>query len=709
MVERGGEGGRGGREETLELDRVGGRVGAEQGEGEGVGGVEQGEVGSGEYRGESVEWLNCLLKETWPALHQQLASFLTSTLAASPFPGVHLSNLKLGGSPRVGRVRVSENCLETSVSYFGGGGVEVALPLPGPIPQLTLAVSDLHLEAKVIVHLLPEVQLQLLEQPYLDFNFGGLASCLNLPGIATLTRHIVAEQIFQNLKGLNLLPPKPMLPTRSPTRRSTNPAPPAGVLNITVVAAEALSCPSSCLLLELTLDGRLHRFRTSANSKSTSPSWDFLVQLPVEQVESISDLTIKMEEEEGMSRATTTLSKTVVDRALTMGEVDFWSSLDDADGKASQVSGRVRTRISWSTLGTQPSEQALVTVNLISCSSLPPGNLVVSFTLGSVTQVSTTSVSSNGQPVFDDRILLLVDNPEEENLRVDVVNLSTERVVGFLKIPLGVVLANKGGCLQEQELSLQQRTEVDDDWVDNMRDKETTRPTVSLSLVVNYMNHSMSVLRSRSRCRAQNQGRLRGKSERQEERVKRIREEEEKEESAMKSEEEEKKESVKKDTASEEEQKEKVNQSTVASEHFEEGGENRDTKEITMGTAEGQKRKPDDVEAKGNGVIVNGNELGKNGHRETDEIESTHAGESNDRDREKGKRRSWTSVKNVVLEKRQNNIAKARMFLERTDESEVNDKAITGDEQPFAGDTKANCNGNFGGLSPFENIHILGM
>ena len=177
----------------------------------------------------------------------------------------------------------------------------------------------------------------------------------------------------------------------------------------------------------------------------------------------------------------------------------------------------------------------------------------------------------------------------------------------------------------------------------------------------------------------------------------------------MKSEEEEKKESVKKDTASEEEQKEKVNQSTVASEHFEEGGENRDTKEITMGTAEGQKRKPDDVQAKGNGVMVNGNELGKNGHRETDEIESTHAGESNDKDREKGKRRSWTSVKNVVLEKRQNNIAKARMFLERTDESEVIDKAITGDEQPFAGDTKANCNGNFGGFSPFENIHILGM
>jgi len=35
----------------------------------------------------------------------------------------------------------------------------------------------------------------------------------------------------------------------------------------------------------------------------------------------------------------------------------------------------------------------------------------------------------------------------------------------------------------------------------------------------NFLNHSESVLRSRARCRAQNQGRLRGKSEKQEERV----------------------------------------------------------------------------------------------------------------------------------------------------------------------------------------------
>ena len=347
---------------------------------------------SGDTRGETTEWLNCLLREIWPALHQQISSFLKSTLAASHFPGIKLSQLKLGEAPMVGKVRVGGNCLETTLSYYGEGGLEVALPLPGPLPPLTLAVSSLHFDAKVVFHLLPEVQLHLLEQPYLDFNLGGVASCLNLPGIATLTRHIVAEQIFQNLQGLNLLHPKPMSTTSS-SRRSFRPSPPAGVLNITVVSAEALSCPSSSVLLEVTLDGRLHRFRTLANLESKSPSWDFLVQLPVEQVDSISDLTVKVEEEEGISLATTTLSRTVVDRAVTTEEVDFWSTLNDAHGNTSHMSGRVRTRVSWSTLGSQRSEQALVTVNLISCSNLAPGNLVVSLTLGPVTQVFITIAS----------------------------------------------------------------------------------------------------------------------------------------------------------------------------------------------------------------------------------------------------------------------------------------------------------------------------
>ena len=476
--------------------------------------------------GESAEWINCLLEERWPSLHQGIFSFLSSTLAASPFPGVQIAWLNLGGAPRVGKVRVSGHRLEAIVSYFGEGGVELGLPLPGPLPSLNLALTNVHFEASVLVQLQPTLQLQLVERPYIDFNLGGLAYCLNLPGLASLTRQIVAEQIFQHVQGIDLLPSKPV--TMPAPTRCRHPSPPAGVLNITVVAAEALLSLSMAVLVEVTVDGRLHRFRTLTTSETSFPSWDFLVQLPVEQVDSISDLTVKLEEEEGITTASTILSKTVVERAVILGELDFWSSLDDAHGQVSQVSGRVRTRLSWSTLGAEHSEQALVTVNLNSCSNLPPGNVVVSLTLAAVTKVSNTSVSSNCQTVFDDRVSLLVENPEEEELRVDVVNLTTERVVGSLQIPLGDVLARNAGVLHEQEFRLLQRTEeIGDEWTtDDAKDKisKESLPSVSFSLVVNYVNHSESVLRSRARCRAHNQGRLRGKSEKQEERVRRIRE-----------------------------------------------------------------------------------------------------------------------------------------------------------------------------------------
>lgn len=144
--------------------------------------------------GESAEWINCLLQERWPSMHQGIFSFFSSTLAASPFPGVQIAWLNLGGAPRVGKVRVSGHRLEAIVSYFGEGGVELVLPLPGPLPSLNLALTNVHFEASLLVQLQPTLQLQLADRPYIDFNLGGLAYCLNLPGLASLTRQIVAEE-----------------------------------------------------------------------------------------------------------------------------------------------------------------------------------------------------------------------------------------------------------------------------------------------------------------------------------------------------------------------------------------------------------------------------------------------------------------------------------------------------------------------------------
>ena len=75
--------------------------------------------------------------------------------------------------------------------------------------------------------------------------------------------------------------------------------------------------------------------------------------------------------------------------------------------------------------------------------------------------------------------------------------------------------------------------------------------------------------------------------------------------------------------------------------------------------------------------------------------------ESDDKQREKGKR-SWTRAKKSVLEteRKQN---KAKRF-ERTDNFEVD----AGNEQPFVEEATTICNGSFfGGFSPVENSDVL--
>ena len=294
-------------------------------------------------------------------------------------------------------------------------------------------------------------------------------------------------------------------------------------------------------------------------------------------------------------------------------------------------------------------------------------------------------MSSNGHPVFDERILLLTENPEDEDLRVDVVNLTTERLVGFLKIPLGVVLADDGCSLQEQEFILEQMTDVDMRRMageDEVTKETSERPSVSLSLVVNHLNHSESVLRSRARRRARNQGRLRGKSEKQEERVRRICKDEEKEQRGK-----------------------------VSSDHFEE-----DKEEVIMRTAdhEGWTNESDHVEGKGD--VVEGDRSRENGIQETDEKdEMPFIDEMVDnmpvesKEKLSGKEEmGWTSIKNAVLVEKQHktndNVNASEVKAKRIQRFEKGNKFEL-DEAPVGGESDTGVDFN-GGPSELSTANV---
>ena len=108
---------------------------------------------------------------------------------------------------------------------------------------------------------------------------------------------------------------------------------------------------------------------------------------------------------------------------------------------------------------------------------------------------------------------MLCDNPDQDDLRLDVIDLDNERVLGCLHLLLSSVLDQEGLCLQvtfkernvqrkvmkkrkllmityvqEQGLALQRKQE---------QEEEQEPATIRLGVVVRYLDHSQAVLRSR--------------------------------------------------------------------------------------------------------------------------------------------------------------------------------------------------------------------
>ena len=121
----------------------------------------------------------------------------------------------------------------------------------------------------------------------------------------------------------------------------------------------------------------------------------------MEDLTSASDISIALYDEDKYTRdeflGSNLLSKSVISRARESTEADFWSSLEQTSRYTTittcylqpVASGSMRTRVSWSSLSTVPSEQALLVLLLDSCLGLRPGRAVVSCSLGAVTKVSS--------------------------------------------------------------------------------------------------------------------------------------------------------------------------------------------------------------------------------------------------------------------------------------------------------------------------------
>ena len=141
---------------------------------------------------------------------------------------------------------------------------------------------------------------------------------------------------------------------------------PQGVLNLTLVQAKQLVNKDSRLLgqgvsdpyatLDFVADTVLYRFKSFTIKDDLNPVWNFLCQVPVEASRTVSDIAIKLYDKDEFSKddplGEVAIPRSVIKRAQDTGtEQDFWQMLTNTE------TGSVRSRVSWSSLSTQPAIQ----------------------------------------------------------------------------------------------------------------------------------------------------------------------------------------------------------------------------------------------------------------------------------------------------------------------------------------------------------------
>ena len=108
--------------------------------------------------------------------------------------------------------------------------------------------------------------------------------------------------------------------------------------------------------LDFVADTVLYRFKSFTIKDDLNPVWNFLCQVPVEASRTVSDIAIKLYDKDEFSKddplGEVAIPRSVIKRAQDTGtEQDFWQMLTNTE------TGSVRSRVSWSSLSTQPAIQ----------------------------------------------------------------------------------------------------------------------------------------------------------------------------------------------------------------------------------------------------------------------------------------------------------------------------------------------------------------
>lgn len=432
---------------------------------------------------EKVEWLNKILQQAWPFVGQYLEKLLVGTIApAIRASNAHLQTLSFTkinlGDKALKVVGVKAHTehdkrqvlLDLYVSY--AGDVEINVEIKKYFCKAGVKGIQLHGKLRVILEpligdipLVGAITMFFIRRPKLDINWTGLTNLLDIPGLNAMSDTMIMDTIASFL----VLPNRLTIPLVADLHVAQLRSPlPRGVVRIHLLEAEDLTAKDT--VIKGIIDGKsdpyavlrvgTQTFTSHHVDSNLNPQWREMFEVIVHEVPG-QELEVEVfdkdpDQDDFLGRVKMDLD--IVKKARV---VDDWFSLKDVP------SGSVHLRLEWLSLlpsaerlseviqrnqnvsckTADPPSAAILAVYLDRAQDLPmkKGNKdaspMVQLSIQDTTRESKTCYGTSN-PVWEDAFTFFIQDPQKQDIDIQVKDDDRALSLGSLTIPLARLLSS---------------------------------------------------------------------------------------------------------------------------------------------------------------------------------------------------------------------------------------------------------------------------
>ena len=440
---------------------------------------------------ERAEWLNNIIKQLWPYVNEYVRNTLFQTVEPAveeALKGYKLSPFKFERDrvflgqvpPRITGIKVYTNTnvsrkeIIMDVDIVYASDLEIVFKIKG----ISAKVSDFGLRgmARIVlkpliteIPLIGGVQVYFLKPPEIDYNLGGVAGALEIPGLSQIVERIIIEQI----KNFLVLPNKFSMPLVQSIPNKVLKCPDsAGVLRVKMIQAkdlvdlDGLGFGKSDPYVILTVGA--HTFKLDTMLNTLNPVWEKnnVFDFPIEVVQG-QELLMEFyddddrQDDEFMGRA-----KIQTHIVAERGHIEArW--IDLIDGEKNQ--GQVQVSLSWLKVTADSAvvkkcenhdnAKGLVHLYIDSCQGLvnprdpsyspSPMVRIISPRQNDRSQQSWPKYNTQ-DPIIEQGFVNIITRPFTDELRIDVLDTGgkKDKVLGSCTINVWRDLVDQPGMEQ---------------------------------------------------------------------------------------------------------------------------------------------------------------------------------------------------------------------------------------------------------------------